>query len=302
VRRRRGASSLTSNPGRVVGRNGQPIPRTKRPEDVARLIEQHGVVVLDLSHELAGAIAQARALDPTGKSPAASDYQQQSARLAQARQQRPMLRQRVQRQQRRAGRGRGRQRRARRGQHRGGAAGGFANRSAHRSWLASLSAPRRGGGGLLSSRKILPRAQRLPPDRSARGKSFPSILHRSATKKRRGWRRWRSFRAPASPGGRRQPPHGARATFQIVLIPLVARRGAFRGAAPAAGGHMLQNRPTPCPLLGAGLRSFAANGGWRRSGGGGRPRGRQPLGAAAQRIRSRSRAMSCHGGSGARTS
>jgi hypothetical protein len=79
VRRRRGASSLTSNPGRVVGRNGQPIPRTKRPEDVARLIEQHGVVVLDLSHELAGAIAQARALDPTGKSLAASDYQQQSA-------------------------------------------------------------------------------------------------------------------------------------------------------------------------------------------------------------------------------
>jgi hypothetical protein len=122
----------------VVGRNGQPIPRTKRPEDVARLIEQHGVVVLDLSHELAGAIAQARALDPTGKSPAASDYQQQSA-LAQARQQRPMLRQRVQRQQRRAGRGRGRQRRARRGQHRGGAAGGFADRSAHRSWLASHS-------------------------------------------------------------------------------------------------------------------------------------------------------------------
>jgi alpha-ketoglutarate-dependent taurine dioxygenase len=68
----------------AAGRNGQPIPRTKRPEDVARLIEQHGVVVLDLSHELAGAIAQARALDPTGKSPAASDYQQQSA-LAQAR-------------------------------------------------------------------------------------------------------------------------------------------------------------------------------------------------------------------------
>jgi hypothetical protein len=34
-----------------------------------------------------------------------------------------------------------------------------------------------------------------------------------------GWRRWRSFRALASPRGRSWPSHGARATLQIVLIP-----------------------------------------------------------------------------------
>jgi hypothetical protein len=67
-------------------------------------------------------------------------------------------------------------------------------------------------------------------------------------KARGGWRRWRSFRALASPRGRSWPSHGARATLQIVLIPYGARRGAFRGAAPAAGGHMLQNRPTHRPL------------------------------------------------------
>jgi hypothetical protein len=106
-----------------------------------------------------------------------------------------------------------------------------------------------------------------------RGKLFPSILHRSRRKSEAGMGRWRSFRAPASPRRRRQPPHGARATFQIVLIPLGARRTPKRAAAPAAGGDNPNFRPTPCPVVGAGLRSFGAYGGWRRSGEGWRPRG-----------------------------
>ena len=52
----------------------------------------------------------------------------------------------------------------------------------------------------------------------SRGNLFQNqLLHRR--KSERGWRRWRSFRAPASRGGWFWPPHGARAALQIVLSP-----------------------------------------------------------------------------------
>jgi hypothetical protein len=54
--------------------------------------------------------------------------------------------------------------------------------------------------------QIIPRIDSAPPPRPRR-------------KSEAGWRRWRSFRAPASSGGRSWPSHGARATLQIVLIP-----------------------------------------------------------------------------------
>ena len=72
----------------------------------------------------------------------------------------------------------------------------------------------------------------LAPRVRASGSGHPYlgqvIAHRAGAKRVHGVQ---LFRAPASSGGRCWPPHGARATIQIVLIPQAARRGPSRGAA-----------------------------------------------------------------------
>ena len=64
---------------RAAGRNGVPVPRTSDPAAAAALLEEHGVVVIDLSHELQEAIAAQAARGAVADEPPAEDYEAQSA-------------------------------------------------------------------------------------------------------------------------------------------------------------------------------------------------------------------------------